>query len=254
MITRPAIFKWRQTESNLILCGVRWCLHFSLSLRDVEELLEQRGLSVDHTRVLRWVQFLEQRLRPHLKPTNKFCLVDEAYVRVKDRWCHLYRAIDSKGATIDFLLSAFRDADAAKPLFRKALGNRSHPQPRVINTNLAAIYSSAIPDSEKEGALRKRCRQRPVQYLNNILEQDHRAIKRRVSPKRGFREFRGPANGSRLRRGSHDPEGTGSMGGRRQLSSPDSVHRPLFDLATRGQTIDGSATDLSAFESCNTTN
>jgi transposase-like protein len=193
MITRPAIFKWRQTESGFILCAVRWYLRYSLSLRDVEELLEERGLNVDHTTVWRWVQYygpeLEQRLRRHLKPTNKSWRVDETYVRVKGRWCYLYRAIDSKGATIDFLLSAFRDADAAKRLFRKALGDRSHPQPRVINTDLAPIYGSAIPDSKKEGTLRKRCRHRPVQYLNNILEQDHRAIKRRVNAKQGFREF-----------------------------------------------------------------
>jgi transposase-like protein len=137
---------------------------------------------------------LEQRLRQHLKPTNKSWRVDETYIRVKGRWCYLYWAIDSAGATIDFLLSAFRDADAAKRLFRKALGDRSHPQPRVINTDLAPIYSSAIPDSKKEGTLRTRCRHRPVQYLNNILEQDHRAIKRRVNAKQGFREFQADDN------------------------------------------------------------
>ena len=103
--------------------------------------------------------------------------------------CYLYRAIDSTGATIDFLLSPLRDAEAAKRLFRKALSNPSHPQPRVINTDLAPIYGSAIPDIKKEGTLRSRCRQGPVQYLNNILEQDHRAIKRRVQAKQGFREF-----------------------------------------------------------------
>src|SRR6516165_5253198 len=193
MLTRPAIFKWRQTEPGIILCAVRWYLRYSLSLRDVEELLEERGLNVDHTTVWRWVQNygpeLEQRLRRHLKPTNKSWRVDETYVRVKGRWCYLYRAIDSAGATIDFLLSALRDADAAKRLFRKALGDRSHPQPRVINTDLAPIYSSAIPDSKTEGTLRTRCRHRPVQYLNNVLEQDHRAIKRRVNAKQGFREF-----------------------------------------------------------------
>jgi transposase, IS6 family len=112
MGNRPAIFKWRQTEAGLILCAVRWYLRYSLSLRDVEELLEERGLYVDHTTVWRWVQDygpeLEQRLRRHLKPTNKSWRVDETYVRVKGRWCYLYRAIDSKGATIDFLLSAFR--------------------------------------------------------------------------------------------------------------------------------------------------
>jgi IS6 family transposase len=136
MGTRSAIFKWRQTEAGLILCAVRWYLRYSLSLRDVEELLEERGLYVDHTTVWRWVQSygpeLEQRLRRHLKPTNKSWRVDETYVRVKGRWCYLYRAIDSAGATIDFLLSAFRHADAAKRLFRKALGDRSHPHPRVI--------------------------------------------------------------------------------------------------------------------------
>jgi transposase-like protein len=131
MIARPAIFKWRQTEPGLILCAVRWYLRYSLSLRDVEELLEERGLNVDHTTVWRWVQYygpeLEQRLRQHLKPTNKSWRVDETYVRVKGRWCYLYRVIDSRGATIDFLLSALRDADAANCLFRKALSDRSHP-------------------------------------------------------------------------------------------------------------------------------
>jgi transposase-like protein len=110
-------------------------------------------------------------------------------LKVKGRWCYLYRAIDSAGATIDFLLSAFRDADAAQRLFRKALSDGSHPQPRVINTDLAPIYSSAIPATKKEGTLRRRCRHRPVQYWNNIIEQDHRAIKRRVNAKQGFREF-----------------------------------------------------------------
>src|SRR6266700_123856 len=193
MATRPAIFKWRQTEPGLILCAVRWYLRYSLSFRDVEELLEERGLKTDHTTVWRWVQCyapeLEQRLRRYLKPTNKSWRVDETYLRVKGCWCYLYRAIDSAGATIDFRLSALRDAEAAKRLFRKALSNSSHPQPRVINTDLAPIYGSAIPDIKKEGTLRRRCRHRPVQYLNNILEQDHRAIKRRVNAKQGFREF-----------------------------------------------------------------
>src|SRR6202050_4580356 len=128
---------------------------YSLSLRNVEELLEERGLEADHTTVWRWVQRygpeLEQRLRPHLKPTNKSWRVDETYLKVKGRWCYLYRAIDSAGATIDFLLSALRDSDAAKRLFRKALSDRSHPQPRVINTDLAPIYTSAIPAIKKEG-------------------------------------------------------------------------------------------------------
>jgi len=192
--TRPAIFKWRQTASELILCAVRWYLRYSLSLRDVEELFAERGLEADHTTIWRWVQRygpeLEQRLRGHLKPTNKSWRVDETYIRVQGRWCYLYRAIDSTGATIDFLLSALRDAAAAKCLFRKALSDPAHPQPRVINTDKARFYDSAIAAAKAEGTLRRRCRHRPVQYLNNILEQDHRAIKRRVKDKQSFREFR----------------------------------------------------------------
>ena len=191
--SRPAIFKWRQTAPALILCAVRWYLRYSLSLRDVEELLAERGLAADHTTIWRWVQRyapeLEQRLRRHLKPTNKSWRVDETYIRVNGHWCYLYRAIDSTGATIDFLLSALRDAAAAKRLFGRALSDPSHPQPRVINTDHARRYGSAIAGAKAEGTLRRGCRHRPVQYLNNILEQDHRAIKRRVKAKQSFREF-----------------------------------------------------------------
>jgi IS6 family transposase len=172
------IFKWRQTAPELILCAVRWYLRYSLSLRDVEELFAERGLEADHTTIWRWVQRygpeLEQRLRPQLKPTNKSWRVDETYIRIQGRWCYLYRAIDSTGATIDFLLSALRDAAAAKRLFRQALSDSSHPQPRVINTDQARLYGAAIAAVKAEGTLRCRCWHRPIQYLNNILEQDHR--------------------------------------------------------------------------------
>ena len=191
--TRPEIFKWRQTKPELILCAVRWYLRYSLSLRDVEELFTERGLEADHTTIWRWVQRygseLDQRLRRHLKPTNKSWRVDETYIRVQGRWSYLYRAIDSTGATIDFLLSALRDAAAAERLFRKALRDPSHPQPRVINTDKARLYGAAVAAMKAEGTLRHRCRHRPIQYLNNILEQDHRAIKRRVKAKQNFREF-----------------------------------------------------------------
>src|ERR1700726_567559 len=116
--TRPAIFKWRQTAPELILCAVRWYLRYSLSLRDVEELFAERGLEADHTTIWRWVQRygpeLEMRLRRHLKPTKKSWRVDETYIRVKGAWCYLYRAIDSTGVTIDFLLSALRDCGPQK--------------------------------------------------------------------------------------------------------------------------------------------
>ena len=163
------------------------------TLRDVEELLGERGLKAHHTTIWRWVQRygpeLEARLRRHLKPTNKSWRVDGTYVRVKGRWCYLYRAIDSTGATIDFMLSGLRDAAAAKRLFRKTLMDPSHPQPHVINTDQARLYGAAISGVKKEGILRRHCRYRPIQYLNNILEQDHRAIKPPVKAKQGFREF-----------------------------------------------------------------
>ena len=163
---RPAIFKWRQTEPEVILCAVRWYLRYSLSFRDVEELLSERGLEADHTTIWRWVQRygpeLEARLRRHLKPTNKSWRVDETYVRVKGRWCYLYRAIDSTGATIDFVLSGLRDAAAAKRLFRKALTDPSHPQPRVINTDQAPLYGSAI-SGVKQGFREFHAAQRTIQ-------------------------------------------------------------------------------------------
>ena len=125
MATRPAIFKWRQTEPVLILSAVRCYLRCSLSLRDVEELLKERGLEVDHTTIWDWVQRygpeLEERLRRHLKATNKSWRVDETYIRVKGSWCYLYRAIDSAGATITARLKrrvnakqGFREFQAAQ--------------------------------------------------------------------------------------------------------------------------------------------
>jgi len=112
------LFKWRQFEPEVILLAVGWYLRSSLSYRDGEELLAERGLLVDHVTVWRWVQRyapeLRRRLGSRLKPTNDSWRLDETYVRVKGKWRYLYRAVDSSGATIDFLLSAKQDAVAAK--------------------------------------------------------------------------------------------------------------------------------------------
>ena len=111
------LFKWRQFEPEVILLAVGWYLRFSLSYRDVEELLAERGLHADHVMVWRWVQRyapeMERRLRSRLKPTNDSWRVDETYIRVKGKWRYLYRAVDSSGATIDFLLSAKQAAAEA---------------------------------------------------------------------------------------------------------------------------------------------
>ena len=149
------LFKWRQFEPEVILLAVGWYLRFSLSYRDVEELLAERGLRADHVTVWRWVQRyapeIERRLRSRLKPTNDSWRVDETYIRVKGKWVYLYRAVDSSGATIDFLLSAKRDAAAAERFLAKALGGENHPAPRVINTDKHAAYPPAIAAAQSRG-------------------------------------------------------------------------------------------------------
>src|SRR6202171_6211171 len=148
MVLAPSVaglLKWRQFEPEMILLAVGWYLRFSLSYRDVEELLAERGLLVDHVTVWRWVQRyapeIQRRLRPRLRPTNDSWRVDETYIRVKGKWVYLYRAVDSTGATIDFLLSAKRDAAAAERFLAKALGLESHPAPRSsIPTSTPVIH------------------------------------------------------------------------------------------------------------------
>ena len=196
MVLAPSVaglFKWRQFEPEMILLAVGWYLRFSLSYRDVEELLAKRGLSVDHVTVWRWVQRyapeIQRRLRPRLRPTNDSWRVDETYIRVKGKWRYLYRAVDSSGATLDFLLSAKQDAAAAKRFLTKALGRQNHPVPRVINTDKHASYPPAIVQLKDERVLEETANIAPVHYLNNVLEQDHRAIKRRVRVSQHFRSF-----------------------------------------------------------------
>jgi transposase, IS6 family len=193
--TISGLFKWRQFEPEVILLAVGWYLRFSLSYRDVEELLSERGIAVDHVTLWRWVQRyapeLDKRLRKRLKATNDSWRVDETYVQVKGQWRYLYRAVDSSGATLDFLLSAKQDAEAAKRFLSKALGQQNHPTPRVIHTDGHGAYPPAIPQLKTDGVLDKECRHRVGRYLNNLVEQDHRAIKRRVRASQHFRSFWG---------------------------------------------------------------
>ena len=155
--------------------------------------MAERNLHVDHVTIWRWVQRyapeLNLRSRRELRPTNGSWRVDETYLRVAGKWTYLYRAVDSAGATIDFLLSARRDAAAAKRFFQKALRSPGHPRPRVINADGNPSYPKVIFELKKTGELGRPSRCRPVQYLNNIVEQDHRAIKRRVRASQGFRSF-----------------------------------------------------------------
>lgn len=190
---RPALFKGRHFEPEMIILCVRRYLRFCLSYRNVEELMAERNLHVDHVTIWRWVQRyapeLNRRCRSKVRNTNGSWRVDETYVRVSGKWTYLYRAVDSTGATIDFLLSAKRDAAAAKRFFQKALLAVGHPRPRVINVDGNPSYPKVISELKRTGELGRRCRCRPVRFLNNIVEQDHRSIKGRVRAMQGFRAF-----------------------------------------------------------------
>jgi transposase, IS6 family len=189
----PALFKWRHFQADIILCAVRWYLRYAVSYRDVEELLQERGVWVDHTTVFRWVQRyapeLEKRCRPLLKATNDSYRVDETYIKIKKRWYYLYRAVDSTGATLDFMLSATRDADAAERFFRKVLQAPHVLTPRVMTVDKHAAYPPAFDVLQQDSTLPETCLLRQCQYLNNVVEQDHRFVKHRVNVGLGFGAF-----------------------------------------------------------------
>ena len=186
-------FKWRHFQSAIILLTVRWYLRYGLSYRDIEEMMQERGVAVDHTTIYRWVQAyspeLDKRCRRHLKLTNDSWRVDETYLKIKGRWKYLYRAVDSDGNTLDFLLTAKRDAKAAKRFLRKVL-NASHTiAPRVITVDKNAAYPPAIEALKADESLPNSTETRQRKYLNNLVEQDHRFIKRRTRPGLGFGSF-----------------------------------------------------------------
>ena len=144
----PPLFKWRHFEGDIIVLCVRWYLRYALSYRDLEELMLERGLRVDHTTIFRWVQRyapeLDKRCRPHLKATNDSFRVDETYIKTKKQGHYLYRAVDSAGNTLDFMLSTTRDAKAAERFFRKALRAQHTATPRVITVDKNAAYPPAF--------------------------------------------------------------------------------------------------------------
>ena len=186
-------FKGRQFAAEVILWAVRWYLMFPISYRDLALMLQDRGVSVDYTTIFRWIQAyapeLEKRIRPHLRPTNGSWRVDETYVKVKGRWTYLYRAVDSRGQTIDFLLSAKRDAEAAKRFFRKALGQPHTVNPCTIMVDKNPAYPKAASEMKQDAELWRFARLRQVRFLNNIVEQDHRRVKRLTRPGLGFGGF-----------------------------------------------------------------
>ena len=192
-MSHPILSKWKHFQAEIILLNVRGYCRYSLSYRDLEEMMAERGLSVDHNTINRWVlQYgpeLDKQCRPHLRPTNDSWRVDETYVKVKGEYKYLYRAVDSSGQTLDFMLSAKRDAKAAKRFLKKVLKARHTQTPRVINVDKNAAYPPAVDDLKAEAHRSETTELRPIKYLKNRVEQDHRRIKRLVKPGLGFGSF-----------------------------------------------------------------
>jgi transposase, IS6 family len=180
-----------------VLC-VRWYLRYSLSYRDLEEMMAERGLGVDHSTIARWVlryaPILNERIRCHIRHPNRSWRVDETYVRVSGKWTYLYRALDSEGNSIDFMLSPYRDRIAAKHFLQLALSRVGHLRPRVINVDGHPAYPSVIAELKQTGELSNACRCRPSLYMNNVIEQDHRFIKKRIVASQWFRSVQGAVN------------------------------------------------------------
>ncbi|PEU73991.1 IS6 family transposase [Bacillus cereus] len=178
------IFKWKHYQPDIILLTVRWYLRYNLSLRDLVEMMEERGLFLAHTTIMRWVhQYgpeLNERIRKHLKSTNDSWRVDETYIKIKREKMYLYRAIDSKGNTIDFYLSRKRDAKAAKRFLKKALASCHATKPHSITADGDKAYPVAIRELKKEKCIPHSTPLRVKKYLNNIIEQDHRFIKKQI--------------------------------------------------------------------------
>jgi len=173
-MSTPSVFKWRHFLPEIILLNVRWYCRYALSYRDLEEMMVERGITVDHSTINRWVQAyapeLDKRIPPHLRPTNDSWRVDETYIKVKGQWKYLYRAVDSKGNTLDFLLSAKRDAAAAERFLRKTLRAAHTQTPRVLNVDKNAAYPPAVEQLKADEQLSETTELRQVKYLNNQVE------------------------------------------------------------------------------------
>ena len=190
------MFKGRQFDRSVILLCVRWYLAYSLSLRDLEEMVVERGISVDHATVGRWVvrysPELLERFNRRKRPVSRNWHVDETYIKVRGRWMYLYRAIDSNGDTVEFWFSERRNLTAAKRFLRKALKRHGRPERVVIDGSQTNREAILLCDAESRLLDRSRRRLKPIrirqsQYLNNRIEQDHRAVKRRVRSMLGFK-------------------------------------------------------------------
>jgi putative transposase len=182
-------FKGSQFEREIILWGVRWYVAYPISYRQLEEMMGERGVTVDHSTLNRWVikyaPEFEKQFRRRQRPVGRSWRVDETYVKIKGQWAYLYRAVDKEGHTIDFLLTPTCDRDAAETFLRKAI--RTQGLPEKITIDKSGATTAAIKRYNRTHKTYIAIRQ--CKYLNNIVEQDHRAVKRITRPTLGFKSF-----------------------------------------------------------------
>ena len=175
---------------EIILTCVRWYVAYPLSLRQIEEMRAERGVEVDHSTIHRWaikmLPVLAAACRRRKRPVGKSWRMDETYIKVAGQWKYLYRAVDKSGATVDFLLRAKRDHAAARAFFERAIG--LHDVPDKVALDKSGSNKAAIVSIQADAGLAITLRQ--SKYLNNIVEQDHRAVKRVTRPMLGFKNFR----------------------------------------------------------------
>ena len=185
-------FKRLHYPIDVIAQCVRWYLAYALSLRDLEEMMAERGILVDHSTLYRWIirltPLINKAFRRYKRAVGARWRMDETYIKVKGQWKYLYRAVDSSGQTIDFLLTAKRDAAAALRFFRKAI--RQHGEPEVVTIDKSGANTAALAALNAGKSKDDAITVRQQKYLNNLIEQDHRNIKRRIRPMLGFKSFR----------------------------------------------------------------
>lgn len=184
------MFKGCHFPDSVILMAIRWYCRYKLSYRDIEELMAERGVEVDHATVNRWVvKFAPALLK--VAQTQKATVgsswrMDETYIKVCGQWKYLYRAVDKAGATIDFLLTAKRDTVAALRFLRRAI--EGNAVPRKVNIDKSGANTAALEAYKAEAGTTVEIRQ--CKYLNNIVEQDHRFVKQKMRAALGFKTFR----------------------------------------------------------------